>query len=241
MRVPADGGTAAGAFDPSIGRSPDRFDRADVVPGSEITELRTATSRTVVNADGTYSLSTTELPIHYQDATGAWQPIDLSLVADATAGHDLRVAAAGRTIRFGAGAAEQALASERQSRLGVGLMTDLRRLFLWLAVEAEPPVWELPIEMRQRGLMRPDRELVAAATTELVSLLDEGLLEVYTYSTATKETMPLDRDAGVAAIKREETWRVDTPGDMVLMIAPTSEGIAALEAVGGPLPVDRLE
>jgi hypothetical protein len=56
---------------------------ADAVPGLgvELPELRTATSRTYEAEGGKRVAQISSAPIHYRDATGAWQPIDNTLVS----------------------------------------------------------------------------------------------------------------------------------------------------------------
>jgi RHS repeat-associated protein len=50
-------------------------------PGEQ-QDLRTATSETFLNPDGTWTLKAAGSPIHYQDAQGHWQPIDTTLLGD---------------------------------------------------------------------------------------------------------------------------------------------------------------
>jgi RHS repeat-associated protein len=52
-------------------------------PGEQA-DLRTETSETFLNPDGTWTLKAYNGPIHYQDAQGKWQPIDPSLVTDSS-------------------------------------------------------------------------------------------------------------------------------------------------------------
>lgn len=56
----------------------------------DVADLRTATSRTVVNADGTLTASLFTGPIHYLDAAGAWQPIRSDLVPSDLPGYAWR-------------------------------------------------------------------------------------------------------------------------------------------------------
>ena len=51
---------------------------------NELLGARDSTSKTFVNDDGTYTLLTGNEPIHYEDAAGTWQEIDLNLQATAT-------------------------------------------------------------------------------------------------------------------------------------------------------------
>jgi RHS repeat-associated protein len=50
-------------------------------PGEQ-PDLRTETSETILNPDGTWTLKAYPFPIHYKDAQGNWQPIDNTLVSD---------------------------------------------------------------------------------------------------------------------------------------------------------------
>jgi RHS repeat-associated protein len=105
------GGPADPAVDPSIALRPDPVRTVPPKQSESVDSLWTEGSRTTANPDGTLTLETTGGRMNYQDGTGAWQPIDLHLVPDASDGYDLRVAANDRTVRFGASDAEDALAS----------------------------------------------------------------------------------------------------------------------------------
>ncbi len=52
-------------------------------PGEQA-DLRTETSETFLNPDGTWTLKTSSVPLHYKDAQGHWQPIDTTLVGDSS-------------------------------------------------------------------------------------------------------------------------------------------------------------
>ena len=54
---------------------------AGLAVGSEIPSLRTADSKTFVGADGTRVARLYQGPVNYEDGSGAWQPIDNSLVS----------------------------------------------------------------------------------------------------------------------------------------------------------------
>jgi len=71
------------------------------VPGRSIEDqsARTATSKTFVNPDGTYSTQIASIPLHYWDGH-AWQDIDNSIVADPTRPGVLRNTANGFIARF---------------------------------------------------------------------------------------------------------------------------------------------
>src|SRR4051812_26244691 len=51
-------------------------------PGAlELPGKRTATSNTYLNTDGSYTAEVAPQPVNFRDASGAWQPIDTTLVA----------------------------------------------------------------------------------------------------------------------------------------------------------------
>lgn len=52
-------------------------------PGEQ-PDLRTQTTETFLNPDGTWTLKAYGAPIHYKDAQGQWQPIDTTLTADSS-------------------------------------------------------------------------------------------------------------------------------------------------------------
>lgn len=52
-------------------------------PGEQ-KDMRTATSSTFLNKDGTWTLRSSTVPVHYQDAQGNWQDIDTTVVADSS-------------------------------------------------------------------------------------------------------------------------------------------------------------
>ncbi|MGH2503257.1 MAG: hypothetical protein ACRDID_12170, partial [Ktedonobacterales bacterium] len=54
-------------------------------PGEQ-PDLRTAASSTILNADGSWTLESYSVPIHYQDAQGKWQSIDTSMNSDTSDG-----------------------------------------------------------------------------------------------------------------------------------------------------------
>jgi hypothetical protein len=67
---------------------------------SELVSLRTQTSRTFVEPDGTRRLVAATAPVNYKDPNGAWQPINDSLVADAAAGFVWRNVADSYAVEF---------------------------------------------------------------------------------------------------------------------------------------------
>lgn len=70
--APAKKGAAATNGAPSpVGRHP-----------GEQADLRTAATSTYLNADGTWMLKAYSAPVHYQDASGAWQNIDDTITGD---------------------------------------------------------------------------------------------------------------------------------------------------------------
>jgi RHS repeat-associated protein len=67
---------------------------------TELPDLRTQDSRTFVEPDGTRRLVAASHPLNYRAANASWQPIDDSLVADATAGFRWRNTADSYTAGF---------------------------------------------------------------------------------------------------------------------------------------------
>ncbi|MEJ7792393.1 MAG: HEAT repeat domain-containing protein [Gaiellaceae bacterium] len=49
-------------------------------PGAEVVERRTRFSRTLLEADGTFTAEVSPEPVHFRDGAGRWLPIDSSLV-----------------------------------------------------------------------------------------------------------------------------------------------------------------
>ena len=65
-----------------------------VRPGAlELPGKRTATSNTYLNADGSYTAVVSPHAVNYRDVSGAWQPIDTTLVSSSTAGYAFQNAA----------------------------------------------------------------------------------------------------------------------------------------------------
>jgi hypothetical protein len=63
-------------------------------PGAlELPGKRTATSSTYLNHDGSFTTVVAPQPVNYRDASGAWQPIDTTLVASATPAYAFQNAA----------------------------------------------------------------------------------------------------------------------------------------------------
>jgi len=62
--------------------------RSQASSGSqEVTSLRTRTSDTYLTASGAYQTVLSAGSVNYQDSSGAWQPIDDSLVPSAVSGY----------------------------------------------------------------------------------------------------------------------------------------------------------
>ncbi len=103
------GGARATANDPSIG-APPRFPAADkVATRTELAAARTEKTRTYANPDGTYTTQLSQGRLNFQDPTGAWQPMDLHLVANPGGAYDVRVTANDRAVAFGTASADAAL------------------------------------------------------------------------------------------------------------------------------------
>jgi Concanavalin A-like lectin/glucanases superfamily/TGF-beta propeptide len=66
----------------------------------EVVELRSATSQTFVNVDGTLTTSLYSGPIHYRDASGEWHPISSRLIPSIEPGYAWRNEAAGFRAYF---------------------------------------------------------------------------------------------------------------------------------------------
>ncbi len=86
----------------------------------EVPSLRTETSRTVQNADGSFTAEVSSEPINFRDAAGGWQPIDSSLVGSTAQGFAFENAANAFSVRFASSPA--GTYSEFQSQ-GTGLVT----------------------------------------------------------------------------------------------------------------------
>jgi hypothetical protein len=77
ITTPAGGGGPAA--DPTVGGEPIFLPYTPPADTVELPGERSEQSRTLANPDGTFSTEVSEGPINFQDATGAWQPIGLSL------------------------------------------------------------------------------------------------------------------------------------------------------------------
>jgi RHS repeat-associated protein len=90
---------------------------------TELPELRKEHSRVVANPDGTFSLQVSNNRLNFQDDTGVWQPVDLSLISSASGPYDFRVKALDREVRFSDGDSDQGLASLSAGPFGLELRT----------------------------------------------------------------------------------------------------------------------
>ena len=67
----------------------------------EQNDLRTAASSTILNSDGTWTLKSYPVPVHYQDAQGNWQNINDTVVSDSSvAGYGYGNKANGWQVHF---------------------------------------------------------------------------------------------------------------------------------------------
>ena len=106
-----DGSVVLGANDPSVALRP-TFD--PTIPPKDQTNVKSqwsATSRTVANPDGTFTLSSSGTRENYVDETGQWQPIDLALRADSLGPWQFKTTANDRELRLGGTDAEAGLAT----------------------------------------------------------------------------------------------------------------------------------
>jgi RHS repeat-associated protein len=106
-----EGGAVVGSTDPSIALRPDF---PPTVPPKDSTDVKgrwTATSRTVANPDGTFTIESTGTRLNYVDATGVWQPIDLTLRSDTLGPWAFQTTGNDRLVRLGGASAETGLAS----------------------------------------------------------------------------------------------------------------------------------
>ncbi len=99
-------------LDPSIGtgRRPDVAVAAPREP-TELPAERDEHSRTIANPDGSFTVESTAGRMHYRDAAGTWQPIDLSLVPVEGNPYGFAVKSLDRVVLFGDADAGAALAS----------------------------------------------------------------------------------------------------------------------------------
>ena len=142
----AAGGLTDPAGDHSVGLRPDL--PRTVLPDRPTPDksLWTEGSRTTANPDGTLILEASGGRMNYQDVTGEYQPIDLSLVADPTDGYDLRVAANDREVRFATSDAESAIASLSTDEGSIGIRAiDFPSTLVGAAPEPAAP-GEVPVE-----------------------------------------------------------------------------------------------
>jgi hypothetical protein len=64
------------------------WNQPQVTQAVELTNLRTATSRTIDNGNGSFTWQGSQGTIHYRNAQGNWQPIDTSISANGTVTQD---------------------------------------------------------------------------------------------------------------------------------------------------------
>jgi RHS repeat-associated protein len=88
---------------------------------TEIPGKRTEHSRVFANANGTYTQEISQGRLNYQDPSGTWQPLDLSLIADQSGPYDLKVRASDATVRFSGANGEVALAQMSDGNYKAGI------------------------------------------------------------------------------------------------------------------------
>jgi RHS repeat-associated protein len=67
---------------------------------TEVPSLRTENGTVTANPDGTYTSVISAGRVNFKGSDGSWQPIDVSLVTDVSAGYDLRTKANDLTVRI---------------------------------------------------------------------------------------------------------------------------------------------
>ena len=107
--APGGAGPTGRTLDPSVALRPTFAPTVAPKQTTNAKSLWTASTRTVANPDGTYTLSSTGGRENYQDGTGQWQPIDSTLVADSLGPFGFRETANDRSVRIGAVNTETAL------------------------------------------------------------------------------------------------------------------------------------
>ena len=115
------GGGAAGAGSTGVAIRTARQGGGRPTVETEVVSKRTETSRTIALPNGQFRLEASSGRLHYQDAKGAWQPIDLSLRVANDATYGLSVAALDRDVSFSTGRGETAIA--RIAVNGVGALS----------------------------------------------------------------------------------------------------------------------
>jgi RHS repeat-associated protein len=66
---------------------------------TDVPGLRTEYGNVTANPDGTYTALVSSGRVNFKATDGSWQPIDVSLVSESSAGYDLRTKANDRTVR----------------------------------------------------------------------------------------------------------------------------------------------
>jgi RHS repeat-associated protein len=169
----------ASSADPTIGGPPLFLPYTPPREVTEVADRRTRETRTLAYPDGTFSLEASSGPINYQDPSGAWQPIDLSLVADGEDG--FKVAANTGTTRLGT--RDGTLGSIELDRYRVSLRapayatgergSDLDQNRVRFAAASRPDVWIRPVDIGlEFGATWPD----AGAQPVVELILDPGEL-----------------------------------------------------------------
>lgn len=164
--------------DPSVGGPPLFVPYTPPADTAELPDERTARSRTLAKPDGTFTTEVSNGPINFQDAAGAWQPIDLSLVPD-DGGY--KVAASAGTVRLdtkdGAigsienGGHRVSLSAPGYSTGTLGSQLDVNRLTFKDALGTAADVWARPIDIGlEFGASWPD----ASVSTPVSFVLDAG-------------------------------------------------------------------
>ncbi|HET9851784.1 MAG TPA: LamG-like jellyroll fold domain-containing protein, partial [Candidatus Limnocylindrales bacterium] len=149
------GGVGPGA-DPTIGGEPLFL---PYTPPDDVTELateRSQQSRTLAHPDGSFTTEISEGPINYQDKSGSWKPIDLSLV-ETSDGSGFTVAATGPDIAIGAhdgflgsisvGGHTVSVSAPIYTDGTKGEGDDVNRVLFAPLVSGGPSVWVRPIDI----------------------------------------------------------------------------------------------
>lgn len=99
ISIPASGGETT--TDSTIGGEPLFLPYTPPADTTELISKRSEQSRTLASPDGSFSTEISEGPINYLDESGAWQPIDLSLI-ETSDRSGFKVASHGADITIGA-------------------------------------------------------------------------------------------------------------------------------------------
>ena len=115
------GGGGAGAGSTGVAIRTARQSAAAPAVETEIVSARTENTRTIALPNGNRRVEVIAGRMHYQDAKGAWQPIDLSLRVANDSTYGLSVAALDRDVSFSTGRGDTAIA--KISVNGVGALS----------------------------------------------------------------------------------------------------------------------